>query len=456
MQKHARSKCACAPLLRAGFCIIPSFTFVMRKLFLLTLILASLAPALSGQSQDQVPANPITLIRVGQEQKQATKITDTIFQAIGWSNTFMVTTSAGNVIIDTSIVFNSALHKRLLEAESKAAIKYIILTHGHGDHTGGVQAWKQPETKIIAQKNHVEFLNYQARLNGFFAERNSAQFSLNTPKPTSWPGNYGAKIEPNVLFDDKYEFELGGVKFEIMSTPGETPDHLTVWLPQSKIAFIGDNYYDSFPNIYTLRGTQPRLALDYVNSINKVLALKPEIVLPSHGNAIRGNAEITRLLTRYRDAILYVHDETVKGMNAGKDVWTLMNEIKLPAQLDIGESYGKLSWSVRGIYEGYVGYFDLNPATIYETPAAAIYPDLVKLAGSTDAIVKVANEKIKTEKFVEALHLCEVVLKSEPNQKSALEAKLKSLEALRERCRNSNERGWLDSSIKAVKEKMKE
>jgi RNA polymerase sigma-70 factor (ECF subfamily) len=29
-------------------------------------------------------------------------------------------------------------------------------------------------------------------------------------------------------------------------------------------------------------------------------------------------------------------------MNAGKDVWTLMNEIKLPAQLDIGESYGKL------------------------------------------------------------------------------------------------------------------
>ncbi len=427
----------------------------MRKIIINATVVFLFSLILTVTASGQVPANPITLIRVGQDQKQATKITDNIFQAVGWSNTFLVKTAAGNVIIDTSIAFNSALHKRLLEAESKAAIKYIILTHGHGDHTGGVQAWKQSETKIIAQKNHVEFLHYQARLNGFFAERNSAQFSINTPKPTSWPGNYGAKIEPNILFDEKYEFELGGVKFEILSTPGETPDHLTVWLPQSKIAFIGDNYYDSFPNIYTLRGTEPRWALDYVNSINKVLALKPEIVLPSHGNAIRGNAEITRLLTRYRDAILYVHDETVKGMNAGKDVWTLMNEIKLPTALDIGESYGKLSWSVRGIYEGYVGYFDLNPATMYEIPASAIYPDLMKLAGGADGIIKLANEKIQAEKFVEALHLCEVVLKTDPTQKSALAAKLKSLEALRERCRNSNERGWLDSNIKTVQEKLK-
>jgi alkyl sulfatase BDS1-like metallo-beta-lactamase superfamily hydrolase len=96
----------------------------------------------------------------------------------------------------------------------------------------------------------------------------------------------------------------------------------------------------------------------------------------------KGNAEITKRLTRYRDAIQYVHDETVKGMNAGKDVWTLMREIKLPPALDIGESYGKLSWSVRGIYEGYVGWFDLNPATMYETPAAAVYPDVVKLAAA--------------------------------------------------------------------------
>ena len=420
----------------------------------LALLALAFLPAAYAQ-QDRVPANPITLTNVGRDQTKATKVADGIYQAIGWGNTFMVTTPAGNVIIDTSLAPNAALHTRLLRAESSAAVKYIILTHAHGDHTGGVSAWKEAGTQIIAQREHTEFMHYQARLNGFYGIRNAAQFGFPMPVTApAWPGNYGGKVEPTILFDDKYEFELGGLKFIVLSTPGETYDHASVWIPQLKAAFIGDNYYDSFPNIYTLRGTQPRWALDYVNSLNKILALKPEVVLPSHGMAIKGNEEITKRLTRYRDAIQFVHDETVKGMNAGKDVWTLMNEIKLPAALDIGESYGKLSWSVRGIYEGYVGYFDLQPATIYETPASAIYADLAKLAGGANAIVKLAAEKLLQEKPVEALHLCEVALAAEANHQDALQTKLKALEWLREHCQNSNERGWLDFSIGQVKKKM--
>src|SRR5205814_5553158 len=104
------------------------------------------------------------------------------------------------------------------------------------------------------------------------------------------------------------------------------------------------------------------------------------------GQPIRGREEVKRRLTRYRDAILFVHDATVKGMNEGKDVFTLMREIRLPAALDVGESYGKLTWSIRGIYEGYAGWFDGNPSTMYETPPRAAYPELVALAGGADAI----------------------------------------------------------------------
>jgi alkyl sulfatase BDS1-like metallo-beta-lactamase superfamily hydrolase len=299
-------------------------------------------------------------------------------------------------------------------------------------------------------------MNYQTRLAGFFGGRNAAQFALPVPPVRQWAGNYGAKIEPTILFDDKYEFTLGGVKFEIYSTPGETYDHLTVWIPQYSAAFTGDNYYTSFPNIYTLRGTQPRWALDYVNSLNKVLALKPEIVLPSHGKPLIGAAEITRRLTQYRDAIQYVHDEVVKGMNAGKDVFTLMREIKLPRELEVGENYGKLSWSIRGIYEGYVGYFDMNPATIYELPASSVYPDVVRLAGGADAVAKLAMEKVVAGRAVEALHLTDIAIAAEPNHRAALEARLKALEWLRDRCRNTNERGWLDYSIKITTARLSE
>ncbi len=260
----------------------------MTKLMTWTLPLLALVCVTAGYAQqDRMPSNPLALTTLGRDQTKATKVADNIYLAIGFGNTMMVTTAAGNVIIDTSLAPNAALHTRLLRAESSAPVKYIILTHAHGDHTGGVTAWKEAGTQIIAHREHTDFMHYQARLNGFYGIRNAAQFGFPLPATApAWPGNYGGKVEPTILFDDKYEFELGGLKFIVMSTPGETYDHASVWIPQLKAAFIGDNYYDSFPNIYTLRGTQPRWALDYVNSLNKILALKPELVLPSHGMPI--------------------------------------------------------------------------------------------------------------------------------------------------------------------------
>jgi len=247
----------------------------------------------------------------------------------------------------------------------------------------------------------------------------------------------------------------------LLSTPGETPDHLTVWLPAYRVAFIGDNYAGagmpepmSFPNIYAIRGTKPRPALDWIKSIDTVLALKPAIVLNGHGDPIFGQAEIVRRLTRYRDAIQYVHDETVKGMDAGKDVYTLMQEIRLPASYNLSEAFGKVSWSVRGIYDGYAGWFDGNPTSMYELPASTVYPDLVGLAGGPDAIVQLALARLAAGKPVETLHLTDVVLAYDARNAGALKARIKALESLRERSENVIEDGWLQYGIRKAQEKL--
>jgi alkyl sulfatase BDS1-like metallo-beta-lactamase superfamily hydrolase len=390
-------------------------------------------------------------LRTGESQQAAVSVNDGIYLAYGFGNTFLVTTAAGNVVIDTSSIVRAPRAKELLQRENAGPIKYIILTHGHGDHTGGVQLWKGTDTQVIAQQQHYEFSNYQTRLAGFFAARNAAQFNFQRTAPGAWAGNYGARIVATVQFDDHYELTLGDTKFELYSTPGETPDHLTVWIPKYKAAFVGDNYYESFPNIYTLRGTQPRWALEYIASLNKVLALKPELLLPSHGEPVRGNAEITRRLTQYRDAIQYVHDAVVNGMNEGKDVFTLMHEIKLPPQLVVGEGYGNLIWSIRGIYEGYAGWFDMKPATMYDVPMDAVFPDLAKLAGGAAPVAQMAQQHANAGRYVEALHLTEVALASDPQFRAALEARLKALEGLRTQSKNSNERGWLDYHIRQAR-----
>jgi alkyl sulfatase BDS1-like metallo-beta-lactamase superfamily hydrolase len=391
------------------------------------------------------------------DEPKMVKINDAISMATTSCNVYLVNTPAGSVVIDTAIADLAPDAKKLLSPEKHGPVKYIILTHGHADHIGGISLWKEPGTQIIAQRNHVEFVNYVTRLDGFFAPRNAAAFRRPPKEVGAWAGNFGAKIEPTIFFDEKYEFTLGGIKFEMFSTPGETPDHLTVWIPAYKAAFIGDNYSgvgipepNSFPNIYAIRGTKPRWALDWTRSLDTVLALQPEIVLNGHGDPIVGNAEITRRLKRYRDAIQYVHDETVKGMNAGKDVYTLMQEIKLPARYDLNEVFGKVSWSVRGIYDGYAGWYDLNPSTMYELAPSTIYPDLVKLAGA-DAVVRLAVERVEAGKPVEALHLTDVVLASDPRNNGALNARIKALEVLRDRSENFVETGWLEYGIDKAK-----
>lgn len=111
-----------------------------------------------------------------QQQVKVVKISDSIYMAPVGSNVYLVTTPEGNVVIDTAPEVNAQIAKDLLTEVSHAPVKYIVLTHGHADHIGGISLWKQPGTQIIAQRNYVELVNYVARLEGFFVPRNAVAF----------------------------------------------------------------------------------------------------------------------------------------------------------------------------------------------------------------------------------------------------------------------------------------
>ena len=374
----------------------------------------------------------------------------------------VVDTSAGQVIIDTSRPPASRAHFDLLTKDGVTKPVYVILTHGHGDHTGGVALWKAAGAKIVAQQNMPEFLDYQRKLAGFFATRNGAQFQFAgsagaaAQRPAQAPAAAAAAtranmFKPDIMFDDHLTLTVGDTKFELYHTPGETPDMLTVWVPKLKVAFVGDNYYESFPNMYTLRGTRPRWAMDYITSLEKVMSLKPEIVMPSHGPAIVGAAQAQAQMKKMHDAIVYVHDAVLAGLNAGKDVHTLMQEIKLPPELDVGEGYGKIAWSVRGIYESYVGWFDGDPASMFPKGRESVSSNLVRLAGGPKKVADEATKLVGEGKLVEALNLTSIGLEGAPGDKDVLRARASALEALLKASDNRNEQGWLSEGLVKAK-----
>ncbi len=375
------------------------------------------------------------------------------------SNTIVLDTPAGAVVIDTSRPPASQAHFDLLRGSGVTKAAYVILTHGHGDHTGGVALWKGLGAKVVAQESFGEFLGYQRMLAGFYARRNAAQFQFagsggavaGAALAPQGPITNPLTIVPDITFRDSLDLDVGGVKLQLLHTPGETPDHLTVWVPSLKAAMVGDNFYESFPNMYTLRGTRPRWPMDYINSLETVLKLEPEIVIPSHGPAIVGKANVKAQLTRMHDAIVYVHDAVLKGMNAGKDVHTLMREIKLPPALDVGEGYGKISWSVRGIYEGYAGWFGGDAAEMFPEGRDSISPELVKLAGGPKAIADEAMKLVAAGKLVEALQMTSVGIEGAPGDKDVLLARVAAFEALVKASNNRNELGWLNQGLAEAK-----
>lgn len=385
---------------------------------------------------------------------QATPINDFIYLSEGFSNAFLIVTPAGRIVVNTGMAFEAPVHKRNFDAVSTAPTRYIVLTQGHVDHVGGVDVFREPGTDVVAQSNNRYQQADDARLREFRAARSGFAFAesvlsgiAHTTKDVGPPPPQATPV-PTITFDDRLELELGGLHLELLSTPGgETTDSLVIWLPDQRICFAGNLFsalFGHFPNLVTVRGDRYRDALRFIDSLDRVLALEPDLLLVGHHEPVRGRNLIRDELVRLRGAVQYVHDATVSGMNAGKDVHTLMRDVVLPPELEVGEGYGKVSWSVRAIWETYSGWFHHHSTTeLYDVPPWSVHGDLVELAGGPDAVAERARGKLHAGMPVEAIHLAEVALAAEPDHPHALEVSLRAHERLESESGNFWLTSWL-------------
>lgn len=384
-------------------------------------------------------------------QTEATKINDFVYLSEGLSNAFLIVTPEGRIAVNTGMGFEAPVHKRNFDAADDGPTRYILFTQGHVDHVGGADLFREEGTKIVAHANNQAHQADDARISAFRAMRSGFAFADAIANAFQYiQDNIGGGIPPqsrpvpDITFDDRLELELGGLRMELLWTPGgETTDSMVIWLPDHAICFTGNLFsalFGHFPNLVTIRGDRYREALVFIDSLERVLALQPAVLLPGHGGPVVGADTIRKELTRLRDAVRYVHDETVKGMNHGKDIHTLMREIELPPELEVGEGYGKVSWSVRAIWENYAGWFHHSSTTeLYDVPAKAVHTDLAELAGGPDSIAERAAQKLEAGEAVEAIHLAEVALSGAPTHVAALEVMI----AAHEKLESESENFWL-------------
>ena len=391
------------------------------------------------------------------------EVGDGIYQATGVANVQVIVTSEGRVVFDTGLATQAARQKQLLdEVTGDVPVTHVILSHSHQDHVGGTRFWTREGVEIVAHREFPEEQRYLRELQDYFWFRNRTLFPWMPERPPRIGLLAYGGIEPTRFVDEgaPYVFEQGGVEFVVLSTPGaEGADNISLWLPQTRTLLSGDTFgpiFPQFPNIFTMRGEKIRKPIEYIHSLEKLIALGPERVVPSHRDPVEGGDEIRAGLERIRDAVRYVHDEVVAGMNAGRSVEELMASVQLPPELALTQAHGRVSWAVKSIWEYYGTWFHFDTTTeLYPVPRSAVYGDLAELAGA-QALVEKAREHLAASEPVHALHLLDIVIGADPSSRPAQRVRREALERLLAEAesglRNSYEMDWLRYRIRLADE----
>jgi glyoxylase-like metal-dependent hydrolase (beta-lactamase superfamily II) len=357
-----------------------------------------------------------------------------IYLSRGSTNSYLITTSEGDVIVSTGMAQEAPVHRAKFNQASTAPVKKIILTQAHLDIIGGTEIFREPGSEVIAHRNSLACQADDARIKEFRERRNPRFFGemmealsdADFKAMATGKGSVYKTIKADTYVDEIYRFKLGGVQFDVISLPGgETLDSLALWIPSEGIVFTGNALgplFPHMPNLHTIRGDRPRPILPYLATYQRILDLNPEILVTGHFNPIRGRQFIAEELTRLRDAVQYVHDQTVEGMNNGRSLDSLKRETRLPAHLEVGEDYGTVSWAVEAIWHEYGGWFHYRSTTeLYGVPYQDVHAEIAKIAGP-DALASRAAVLVEENKPLEAIHLAEIALAADGSHEPALSA----------------------------------
>ncbi|MEE2829039.1 MAG: alkyl sulfatase dimerization domain-containing protein [Myxococcota bacterium] len=392
------------------------------------------------------------------------EVLDGIWVARGFdlANTIVIETATGKVVVDVSSTPERAAAVRAAVEEAvPGPVEALIYTHSHLDHVGGGQSWAEAATPVYGtERFEHDFFEKYGMFRPIESRRGNRQFGRHVSHQALPCTSIGKRLDmdslsspgvllPNRTFTGQLNLEIGGVKIELHEAPGETLDQLFVWLPEREVLLPGDNFYDSFPNLYTIRGSRPRPVSRWIESLDAMRRKSARVLIPSHTEPIFGQDKVAARLTAYRDGIQWVRDQVVRGANEGLDLDQIVEGAGLPPELgderQLRELYGQIDWSVRAIYANELGWFDGRAHRLYPLDKADGAKRTITMMGGAERVWAAARDAEAAGEARWTLQLLALLEDSgvAPPDSADGDLEVRALRSLAEKTANTNGRAYL-------------
>ncbi len=396
------------------------------------------------------------------------------------SNMHLIEGEQGVIVADPLISAEAAAAALALYREHRGdrPVTALIYSHSHIDHFGGARGVLSDgqvaadEIPVIAPAGFMEHAVSENVYAGVAMGRRAGYMygALLEPGPA---GQLTAGLGPTTstgsvtlipptlhVVETGQEEVVDGVRFVFQLTPGsEAPSEMNVWFPDHKVLFVAENASHTLHNTLTLRGAlvrDPRMWAHYLNETIERFGREADVLFACHHWPCWGNERIVDYLSRQRDLYGYLHDQTLRLINKGWTGSEIAERFELPPSLEQAWHcrgyYGSVSHNVKAVYQRYMGWFDGNPAHLWEHPPTEASKRYVDFMGGADAVLAKARASFDAGDFRWVVQVVDHVVFAEPDNVAAKELQAAALEQLGWGAENATWRNFFLTGAKELRE----
>ncbi|MDX2705276.1 alkyl sulfatase dimerization domain-containing protein [Streptomyces sp. PA03-6a] len=387
------------------------------------------------------------------------EVAEGIYQVRGFdlSNMTVVEGERGILVIDPLLSVETAAAALALYRHHRGdrPVSGVLYTHSHADHFGGVKGVVTAEEAgaglpVIAPQG---FLTHAVSENVYagtaMARRAAYMYGAALPKGTQ--GQIGAGlgqttstgtvslIPPSVeIMRTGQTHTVDGIRMVFQLTPEtEAPAELNIHFPGRAALCMAENATHNLHNLLTLRGAEvrdPRVWAQYLTQTIQLFGASSDVAFASHHWPTWGRARVLTFLSDQRDLYAYLHDQTLRLINQGLTALEIAERMHLPPALEhvwhTHGYYGSVSHNVKAIYQRYLGWFDGNPAHLWEHPPTEAATRYVEFMGGADEVLRRARRSYADGDFRWVAQVVNHVLFADPGNTEARELQADALTQL--------------------------